>query len=260
MQAINCSYIYDLGLNISTLSDLRAGSVGVRQLLPAARALKDLVEQDVFHLPLSKIKARAFLDALVDLPTDATNEDACVLSPDALQQVEQLRFAFETVLRAEWSSLAVFAVSPKRAYDMNKLVWQGEEIFEKDLLLKVPEAVLDMQSACRCIAFELPTAAAFHIFRGNEAVMIRYCENLTGEKILKNSSRTMGGTLAIIEKQPNFDPKLVAALKDLKNLHRNPSIHPDDPVGTVDDAIALLSAVQPVITHMLKAIPVSLIK
>jgi hypothetical protein len=47
-----------------------------------------------------------------------------------------------------------------------------------------------------------------------------------------------------------------AALRDLKNLHRNPLIHPDHSLESADEAIALMNGIHTVMVYMLKEIPV----
>lgn len=47
-----------------------------------------------------------------------------------------------------------------------------------------------------------------------------------------------------------------AALKDLKDLHRNPLIHPEHTLESPDEAIALMNGVHTVMVYMLKEIPI----
>ena len=58
-----------------------------------------------------------------------------------------------------------------------------------------------------------------------------------------------------LEDEPNHDKKVVSALRDLKDLHRNPVLHPQQSLDDVNDAIALAAAVYGAMLHMLKAIP-----
>ena len=51
------------------------------------------------------------------------------------------------------------------------------------------------------------------------------------------------------------EPAVLSALKDLKDLHRNPLIHPEHTLEDVDEAIALLGSIHAVVVRMLKAIP-----
>ena len=64
----------------------------------------------------------------------------------------------------------------------------------------------------------------------------------------------MGDYIAALTNQGAGDPIVLSALKDLKDLHRNPLIHPEHTLE-IDEAIALLGSIQSVIVHMLKAIP-----
>ena len=50
------------------------------------------------------------------------------------------------------------------------------------------------------------------------------------------------------------DQKIFGALAALKDFHRNPVLHPDDRLDSIEDAIALLGVVHTVIAYMLTAI------
>jgi len=52
------------------------------------------------------------------------------------------------------------------------------------------------------------------------------------------------------------DGATLSALKDLKDLRRNPLIHPDHSLESVDDAIALLGSIHACVVRMLKVLPV----
>ena len=65
----------------------------------------------------------------------------------------------------------------------------------------------------------------------------------------------MGDYLNEMNRLKVGEDKVKAALKDLKNLHRNPLIHPDHRIENADEAIALMNSVHNAIFHMLQAIP-----
>jgi hypothetical protein len=65
----------------------------------------------------------------------------------------------------------------------------------------------------------------------------------------------MGDYLNAMDQKGVGDAKVRAALKDLKDLHRNPLIHPEHSIDTADDAIALMNGVHNVVVYMLKQIP-----
>jgi hypothetical protein len=65
----------------------------------------------------------------------------------------------------------------------------------------------------------------------------------------------MGDYLNEMNKRNVGDAKVKSALKDLKDLHRNPLIHPEDTLS-MDEAVALMSGIYTVMVHMLKAMPI----
>src|SRR5207237_4692263 len=81
---------------------------------------------------------------------------------------------FEHVLGAEFGLMNMYLIQKIRGFTTTDLIVNGAVLFPEDLLFKVPEAELDITSATRCIAFELPTAAGFHLHRANESVLHRY--------------------------------------------------------------------------------------
>ena len=68
-------------------------------------------------------------------------------------------------------------------------------------------------------------------------------------------NRNIGDYLSKLKELKKGDAKVLAALKDLKDLHRNPLVHPEHSLENADEAIALLGGVQAVIIPMLKEIP-----
>jgi hypothetical protein len=68
-------------------------------------------------------------------------------------------------------------------------------------------------------------------------------------------AKTMGAYLDAMDKAGVGDPKVKAALTEIKNLHRNPLLHPDDIISTADEAMNLLGAVRASIGAMLREIP-----
>ncbi len=66
----------------------------------------------------------------------------------------------------------------------------------------------------------------------------------------------MGDYLTEMNNRKIGDDKVKAALKDLKDLHRNPLIHPEHSLETADEAIALMNGVHTVMVYMLKEMPI----
>jgi hypothetical protein len=161
---------------------------------------------------------------------------------------------FEAVLKAELGKAGIFLVSPKNAMDMSLLIESGEEAFPKDLGEKVPEAVEDAKQAMSCIAFELPTAAAFHLHRANEAVLKSYWNSVAGGENLPSPNATMGQIVHAMEKDKLGREEIRSSLRDIIKLHRNPTIHPEQSLDDVEDATNLYGAIRSIVGFMLKEI------
>jgi hypothetical protein len=160
---------------------------------------------------------------------------------------------FETVLQAELQWGQLYLVQPKGGFDLSQLMEEGTAIFPNDLEGKVPEAVADAREGARCIAFELPTAAAFHLHRVNEIVLRKYYDTATGGK--PHPERR--NLTAYIDAMKNYkvgDKTVFAALASLNSLHRNPVIHPEQRLKDVEEAIALHGSVRAAVSYMLTAL------
>jgi hypothetical protein len=162
---------------------------------------------------------------------------------------------FEAVLGAELALLSLYVVTQKAGFDTSILVENGAACFPQEVWSKAPEAVPDLHQGTKCIAFELPTAAGFHLHRANESVLRRYWDAVTNNAP-RPASRNMGDYLKEMNDRGVGDPKVKAALKDLKDLHRNPLIHPEHSLESVDDAIGLMNGIHNVMVNMFKEMPI----
>jgi hypothetical protein len=161
---------------------------------------------------------------------------------------------FEAVLGAELSLWPLYVVTQKAGFDITLLIENGAACFPADIWVKAPEAIADLHQGTKCIAFEVFTAAGFHLHRANEAVLRRYWDAVSNGQP-RPTSRNMGDYLGAMAQGSFGDSKVKAALKDLKDLHRNPLVHPEYSINTADEAIALMNSIHNVMVHMLKEIP-----
>jgi hypothetical protein len=168
--------------------------------------------------------------------------------------ISSLLTSFEAVLGAELSLLPLYVVAQKAGYDTAILVENGAACFPADVWTKVPEAIADLQQGTKCIAYEVFTASAFHFHRANEAVLRRYWDAVSVGKS-RPFTRNIGDYLNEMDKQGFGDPKVKTSLRDLKDLHRNPLIHPEHSLNTAEEAIALMNGVHNVMVYMLQEIP-----
>lgn len=214
-----------LNQNMIRLRSARQPGVELRDVL---KKINDAIFADVSKLD----EAVEFLD-IVDLKAKAAT--------------------FAQVVTAELQIADIYVVTARGGFDTTHLAENGHLIFPPDLIAKVPGAMNDAKNAGRCIAFDLPTAAAFHMHRANEAVLHEYYDAVSNGKT-GPTGRSMELWIQAIEAEPGYDKKVVSALRDLKDLHRNPVAHPEQSLASTDEAIALLGSVNSAMLHMLKAI------
>jgi len=255
VQRIHGFYLYTTGHEIHPVGSIGEGTPyadALRTMFFAQAALNAFIDQSIFRLQTSREAAGSLLVILDRLTSNFQREEPITVY-EAYELSEGLK-AFETILNAEFAMMNVYLVLKKRGYDTTDLVHNGYVLFPPDLPLKVPDAVSDINAGTKCIAFELPTAAGFHLHRANETVLRAYFDAVS-RGALAPAVPTMGAYIKELERLKLGTPTVRSALKDLKDLHRNPLIHPDQSLDSVDDAIALLGSIHAVVVPMLKAIP-----
>jgi hypothetical protein len=84
----------------------------------------------------------------------------------------------------------------------------------------------DLGQAGRCLAFEVPTAVAFHVFRATEAMMLRYYEILAKQPWPHNQ-HDWGRYIVELNRLPGINRDVTMRLEEIRKFERNPSIHPD---------------------------------
>jgi hypothetical protein len=87
----------------------------------------------------------------------------------------------------------------------------------------------------------------------NELVLRRYYDTVTNDTP-RPVNRNIGAYIDAMKNAQFKDQKIFGALAALKDFHRNPVLHPDDRLESIEEAIALLGVVNTVIAYMLIAI------
>jgi len=162
---------------------------------------------------------RGLLDELKEKADSATlsNEDAKRLN-DNIEEVYR-------VITAEAMQSYVYLVTDKRL-TVDKILDSVESLFHPDCFSKLSDiAQYDFRQAGRCIAFELPTAAAFHLLRGTEAVLRDYYEEIVQRSRIK--SRLWGPLIDHLRLKRGHDIALLANLDNIRLSYRNPTQHPE---------------------------------
>lgn len=196
----------------------------------------------------SAMQLRAVLEKHISIDIESEEEKIEIIEIVAIRRAVRI---FETILKAELGTFDVFYITPKRGFDTLILTEAGEFLWGEGLLKKAPDAVDDARAAARCLAYELGTAAGFHVARTVERVLIRYWEHQTN--LPRPKSKTIGGLVTQMIKEEIGDQKLALALKAFAELHRNPLIHPEVSLS-LDEAIEMLGVAQSIVSAMLKTL------
>lgn len=257
MIRISMTYLFDTVMKLEALSQLQSGSRGglLFPIFVAEQAISELLFNSLFSSSIrSSRNAGLRLQGRLNVQLN-NNDYAQIVDGFEIASIQSDYQTFKTAFLAEMGVFPSYFVSQKAGYDTDTLLDRGLAIFPANLQSKVPEAIKDAIDASRALAFELSTACGFHTFRVVESVLRCYYKALSGTDIPEDK-RSLGGILHLLKKENIGDPNVVAALQQIKDLHRNPLAHPDASIS-LDEAISIIGMSQSVITFMLQAIPAS---
>lgn len=246
-------YLYWLGGQIHPVFNIQGGSSFEQwkiTCLAAQHALEEFYTKSLYW-PKISLQAADRLHAILE---ELNEEQPDTISDDKALTIRIALNNFEAVLTAEFKTMSIFYVKQQRGYVTKDLIYNGKILFPSDLEQKVPCAIVDIMAAARCIAFALPTSAGFHLLRATEAVMREYW-NIVTDGAAQPRQKNMGVFLKQMDEKGVGDSKVKAALRDIKDFYRNPLLHPEENLESLDDAIGLLGSVQAVIVKMLAEIP-----
>jgi hypothetical protein len=255
MIKIDLSYFYRLSLSFSPLRQIPENEPTANSwvtLYIAQIALQRIYSDDTIKSALrsSNVPANALFANLNQL---TSRESSTTFDKYEKASLLQLLDAFEVVLQSDLAVADSFFVTDKAPFQTSTLIEFGETLFPPSVRVKCPSAIVDLQSAGKCLAFELATASGFHAMRALEAVLRKYWEVVTGN-IPHPKHRNIGVYLNGLERVRCGDPKIIAALRQIKDLHRNEINHPDANLS-LEEAISLIGMARSVASAMLSAIP-----
>src|SRR3989344_2133364 len=168
------------------------------------------------------------------------------------EQVSKLRSIIKdlrVVIEAETSGNFAFTVTDKRI-DVQKLLSDVKSLMPEGIFDKLPPlAQYDFQQAGKAIAFELSTAAAFHLMRGTEAVLCYFYCNIVKQKRVR--PLIWGNMLDSLEQRRTPpSPEIMNLLRHIKDSFRNPTQHPDK-IYEIDEVQDLFSLSIDAISRMI---------
>ena len=255
MQRLNTDYFYKLGWQVHQLGEISPQSRWRDTFWKLSRVkniLESFVSEQILPAPLSKQAAYNVVQAIDQVmpPEQLSPEEMeAGIGTSIIEAHERLR-QFEAVLAAELQQLETFVTAQKGIFDTKSLVENAENMFSNDVRSWLSEqAVTDIRQAGRCLAFELSTAAGFHLSRAVEDAIRKYYQEIAGKPYaLKKQHPTWGDYIAAL-KNKKADEKVLNALDQMRDLHRNPISHPDVNLET-DEAMMLVGLVQSAIVAM----------
>jgi hypothetical protein len=236
---LDVGFFYELGRCIGVLkatSEIAPGSkahIGAIERVDSA--LDDAAKSPA--LPLVRDAATELLDTLRDqfgwrLPW----EEPTVPSAEEIERLRNQISTFGIVFPLELKKLHTYRLTPAGLMDPAALIERPEAAFEEHWGHLSDVAQSDWKSACRCLAFDLPTASRFHVLRCVEAVALGYIDKLN---LPRPSNRSLGAYLDLL-KQNGASPEKIEAAQKIRVLYRNPLMHPEDTL-TLRDAEGLLN-------------------
>ncbi len=146
------------------------------------------------------------------------------------KEAEDLGYLMDQIritLDAEITQIEAFSVTPK-IFDTDKLLGNVDLLFAPNVFEALPNiSAYDFSEAGKCIAFERPTAAAFHILRGTESVLrLFYCNLVLQKRVTPLLWANMVEDLRTRQKTKKYG-ELYDNLDNIRLHYRNPTQHPD---------------------------------
>lgn len=244
MQRINTAYFYKLAQKLVPLRNLTANTKlhfeNYMLLRTAEDELRYFLGNPVIPPVTSYGTGNALLAALAKL-TNETYDDSRVIDWGEPAEIIEGLNHFEISLQSDFGIRDTFIVSPKAAYSTTLLAENGQTLVSDEARRLVPSMEKDLHEAGRCMAFELPTAAAFHLFRAIEAMVGEYGAFVRGKPFTQSERKKgLGGMTNLLkEKSLNVDSRITTTIEQVALLHRNPTMHPEMHISNTEIRVTL---------------------
>ncbi len=210
--------------------------------------LRTLDEFGLIVTERAACQLRELREELVNQPEEHT------LSPDEATRLRNIMDTLRPTLFAEASGKVAFIVSDKRV-DVNKLLGNISALLSPNVYEALPEiARYDFDEAGKYIAFERPTAAAFHLLRGTESVLRDYSCSVVKSNRVKT---LLWGPMVnhLRDRKKNPPPKgLLSNLDNIRVHLRNPTAHPEK-IYDIDEVQDLFGLSVEIVNRMVKSKP-----
>jgi hypothetical protein len=250
VRRINVGWFCEFGSAVYAVANIPLGSSlegNVAITLSEAKEMLPVFNDE--NTPLALSVSRSTAEELSSAIQFAlASEQPKKIELENISHARQLATRLQIILAEELPKQAIYHVFPKRAYDTNILIEDATKVLSDDTRKMLStEAERDIASAGRCLAFELPTAAVFHLMRALEATIRDYYAVVLGI-MPKIKMRNWGSYIKNL-REKGGDAIVLNALTQIKDLHRNPVLHPELNLE-MDEALSLLGIVESAISAM----------
>jgi hypothetical protein len=204
-------------------------------------------------MPAAVARARELFNELRRIDQEGKGLDETGAS-----RIARLLTEFETSLEDALTRHPTYEVEPVGAYSSDYLITSADHVFPPSLRSDgiIPKNALDdFRSAGQCLAFDVPTACGFHVFRATDSMLRRYCEHFGGST-LKPKIRNWGSYIRLLRKilahaehdrKPNI--RTVELLDKIREIDRNPVVHPEQDLDS-ETALAIFDMCKNAILFM----------
>jgi hypothetical protein len=154
------------------------------------------------------------------------------------KRIREIMKELRPTLEAEAQGMIAYVLSERR-FRIDHLIKSPSLLFASEVYDRLSDfAQKDFAEAAKCLAFERPTAAAFHMLRAIEALLRDYyCKKIRR----KRTTLMWGPIIQAMRAAPRRFPKvIVSQLDHIREAFRNPTAHPDK-VYDIDEAQDLLA-------------------
>jgi hypothetical protein len=238
-----------VGTCLRFLQDERAGTVASSEEGRALENIGSFLERlDDLGLHVTRRASEELVEIHKELKKKPKNYKLTVEDAEKINTIaSEVRKTFE----AETSGVFTYVVTDKRI-DVKKLLDKVDGLFSPNVFDACDEiARSDFSEAGKCIAFERPTAAAFHILRGTESVVRMYyrCYIRPAQTGLTWGQMTHALVSKSSGKRP--DSIILNNLDHIRVSFRNPTQHPDK-IYDVQEVQDLFSLCVDAVNRMIK--------
>jgi hypothetical protein len=246
MKTIGPFQFIHIGLLIRLLR--RCERYTITQVVGEVKKLVDLLKRTEFSVSLAG--AKSLLELSIELGKEKDKSRKITAAEES--QFGDVINVLESMVVAEASTKRLYLLDQSR-FNLEGLLNNPSMMFSSGAFSRLPHiAKQDITSGFQCLAFDQPTASAFHMLRACEAVLKAYY--FAAVKRGRLETPMWGNMLDALRKKRKPDEKLLERLKYVKDSFRNPTSHPEA-VYTLTETQDLIGICIDVINRMAEALP-----